>query len=45
MLWNKIASLFEGPNSPEAPEIDIREAIAVLLIHAAKIDGNEDQLE
>ena len=45
MLWNKIASLFEGPDSPEAPEVDIREAIAVLLIHASKIDGVEDVSE
>ncbi len=45
MLWNKIASLFDGPEEPETPQDDIREAIAVLLIHAAKIDGNEDESE
>lgn len=45
MLWNKIASLFDGPNTPETPEVDIRDAIAVLLIHASKIDGIEDESE
>lgn len=45
MLWNKIASLFEGPDTAVAPNMEIQEAIAVLLVHASRIDGNEDATE
>ena len=45
MLWNKIASLFETPDAHPSPDVEIRQAIAVLLIHAAKIDGTEDESE
>lgn len=45
MLWNKLASLLTGPEEQETPDVDIHEAIAVLLIHAAKIDGHEDETE
>ena len=45
MLWNKLASLLSEPEEQARPEADVREAIAVLLIHAAKIDGHEDESE
>ena len=45
MLWSKITSLFELTHEPEAEEHDIAEAIAVLLIHAGRIDGQEDEDE
>ncbi len=45
MLWNKLASLLSEPDEPETSDVDIREAITVLLIHAAKIDGHEDESE
>lgn len=45
MLWNKLASLLTGPGEQDTSDVDIREAIAVLLIHAAKIDGHEDDAE
>ncbi|MEM8687857.1 MAG: TerB family tellurite resistance protein [Pseudomonadota bacterium] len=45
MLWNKLASLLSGPEEHVSSDEEIREAIAVLLIHAAKIDGQEDESE
>ncbi len=45
MLWNKLAKLFEAPRDEGPGEADIRKAVAVLLIHAAKIDGREDESE
>ncbi len=45
MLWNKIADLLSGSEEQETSDLEIREAIAVLLIHAAKIDGHEDETE
>ena len=45
MLWSKISSLFELAAEPEAAEGNIAEAIAVLLIHAGRIDGQEDEEE
>ncbi|MEM7424918.1 MAG: TerB family tellurite resistance protein [Pseudomonadota bacterium] len=45
MLWTKISSLFELSAEPEASEDDVAEAIAVLLIHAGRIDGHEDEDE
>ena len=45
MLWNKLSSLLSEPEEQETPQLEIREAITVLLIHAAKIDGHEDQSE
>ena len=45
MLWNKLASLLSGPEEHVSSEDEIREAIAALLIHAAKIDGQEDESE
>ena len=45
MLWNKLASLLSGPDAPQEPDLEVQDAIAVLLIHAAKIDGHEDESE
>lgn len=45
MLWNKLASLLSGPDEQQTPDLEIQDAIAVLLIHAAKIDGHEDESE
>ncbi len=45
MLWNKLADLLSGSEEQETSDLEIREAIAVLLIHAAKIDGHEDETE
>ncbi len=45
MLWNKLASLLAGPEEHVSSDEEIREAIAALLIHAAKIDGQEDESE
>ncbi len=45
MLWNKISSLFELSDEPETAEGGIAESIAVLLIHAGRIDGREDSDE
>lgn len=45
MLWNKISSLFELADEQQNEEGDIPEAIAVLLIHAGRIDGHEDEDE
>ena len=45
MLWNKLASLLSVPHEQHTPDVDIQDAIAVLLIHAAKIDGHEDESE
>ena len=45
MLWNKLASLLSGPDAQQTPDVEVQDAIAVLLIHAAKIDGHEDESE
>lgn len=45
MLWNKLADLLSGSEEQETSDLEIREAIAVLLIHAAKIDGHVDETE
>ncbi len=45
MLWNKLANLLSGAAEQQTSEVDLEEAIAVLLIHAAKIDGHEDETE
>ena len=45
MLWDKISSLFELSAEPETTEDDIAEAVAVMLIHAGRMDGHEDSDE